>query len=367
MTKEELLYVIKNKSECEFVEYKDSYRDNDEIGEYISAISNGAALRKQEFGYLIWGVNNKTRELTDSKFNYEKEVNGGENYAHYLSRNLNPRIDVDFKEEDFDGNRVVYLEIPAADDVITEYKNVRYIRVGSSKEEMRRFPKIEKKLWNILNGDEFSVSTEESPRQDLTFKIFKIYLDEYHISYSEDNLFSNNQMVTKGGKFNYIAYMFSDQFNMSFKVAKFGGINKRSEYVFRKEFGNCCVLKAIDNVLDYMENTENIVRSYFDGKSSRRDEFLFDKRAFREAYINSVLHNDWSSKTGPSVFMFIDHLEIFSYGSPLTIQTKDEFLSGKSRPINPELAKVFMKFDKFEESGRGVTTILETYKDRANA
>lgn len=363
MTKEELLNVIKNKSECEYVEYKDSFRNDDEIGEYISALSNGAALRKQEFGYLIWGVENVTRNLTNSKFNYEKEINGGENYAHYLSRNLNPRIDIDFKEESFDGNRVVYLEIPAATDIITDYKNVRYIRVGSSKEDIRRFPKIEKKLWSILNGDEFSVYTEESPRQDLTFRIFKIYLDEYHIAYTEDNFLSNNYMLNKEGKLNYIAYMFSDQFNMSFKVVKFGGINKQSEYIYRKEFGNCCVLKAIDNVLDYMETTENIVRSYFDGKASRRDEFLFNKRAFREAYINSVLHNDWSNKTGPSVFLFKDHLEIYSYGTPLSIQTKDEFLHGKSRPINPELAKVFMKFDKFEESGRGVTTILEAYNE----
>ena len=131
MTKEKLLHIINNKSECEYAEYKDGFRDDDEIGEYISALSNGAALRKQDFGYLIWGVQDRTMKLTNSKFNYEKEVNGGENYAHYLSRNLNPHIDVEFKEEYFDSNRVVYVEIPAASDVITDYKNVRYIRVGS--------------------------------------------------------------------------------------------------------------------------------------------------------------------------------------------------------------------------------------------
>lgn len=52
---------------------------------------------------------------------------------------------------------------------------------------------------------------------------------------------------------------------------------------------------------------------------------------------------------------------IYSYGSPLDIQANDEFLSSKSKPINPELAKVFMKFDKFEESGRGVSIIFEEY------
>lgn len=111
-------------------------------------------------------------KLTNSKFNYEKEVNGGENYAHYLSRNLNPHIDVEFKEEYFDSNRVVYVEIPAASDVITDYKNVRYIRVGSSKEDIRRFPKIEKKLWKILNGNEFSLKNRRISKTRFNIQSF---------------------------------------------------------------------------------------------------------------------------------------------------------------------------------------------------
>lgn len=98
MTKEKLLHIINNKSECEYVEYKDGFRDDDEIGEYISALSNGAALRKQDFGYLVWGVQDRTMKLTNSKFNYEKEVNGGENYAHYLSRNLNHTLMLNLKK-----------------------------------------------------------------------------------------------------------------------------------------------------------------------------------------------------------------------------------------------------------------------------
>ena len=276
MIKEELLDTIKRKSENEFLEYKDSFRNIDEIGEYISALSNGAALRHQEFGYLIWGVQNVSRKILGTKFDYQSEINGGENLAHYLSRNLNPRIDVEFKEENLKGKRIVYLEIPAANDIVTDYKGIRYIRVSSSKEQIRKYPRLEKKLWNILNGDEFSVYTEEAPRQDLTFRILRIYLDEYHIPYTEDNLFSNNMMLTKANRFNWIAYMFSDQFSVSLKITKFAGVNKQSEFVFRKEFGGCCVLKAIDDLLGYMESTENLVRSYFDdGKTSRRDEFLF--------------------------------------------------------------------------------------------
>lgn len=50
-------------------------------------------------------------------------------------------------------------------------------------------------------------------------------------------------MLTDDGNFNYIAYMFSDQFDVSFKVSRFSGNNKISDFLSRKEFGGSCVLK----------------------------------------------------------------------------------------------------------------------------
>ena len=73
------------------------------------------------------------------------------------------------------------------------------------------------------------------------------------------------------------------------------------------------------------------------------------------------MYNDYSRHLGPAVYLFSDHLEIFSYGNPLTIQTKDDFLRGVSVPINPELTNIFMKIDKTEASGKGVNTIVKKY------
>ena len=43
-----------------WVEYKMNNADPQEIGEYVSALSNSAALYNQNFGLLIWGINNYT-------------------------------------------------------------------------------------------------------------------------------------------------------------------------------------------------------------------------------------------------------------------------------------------------------------------
>lgn len=79
------------------------------------------------------------------------------------------------------------------------------------------------------------------------------------------------------------------------------------------------------------------------------------------SWINACLHNDYSKHLGPAVYLFKDHLEIFSYGNPLSVQTKEDFLRGVSVPINPELTSVFMKIDKAEANGKGINTIVEKY------
>ncbi|MEA3495236.1 MAG: putative DNA binding domain-containing protein, partial [Bacteroidota bacterium] len=33
---------------------------NEQIGEYISAMSNGATISNQPFGYLVWGIDDNT-------------------------------------------------------------------------------------------------------------------------------------------------------------------------------------------------------------------------------------------------------------------------------------------------------------------
>lgn len=236
-----------------------------------------------------------------------------------------------------------------------------YKRFGTTVRSMSE-EQIEKAFIESLNLPKYSITEELSPRQDLTFRVFKIYLDSSGINYNEENFYKNNSLLTKEHKYNYQAYLLSDQCNISYKIAKWEGNTKRSTYLFKKEFGYCSILKAIDDLCSFVKSNVNQVSSYFDyGETSRRDEYLIDYNAFREGWINACLHNDYSTHLGPAVYLFNDHLEIFSYGSPLSVQSKENFLKGISKPINPELANVFMKVEKSEQSGKGINTIVKKY------
>ena len=108
-------------SEEEWFDFKDNWFELDEVGQYISALSNAAAMKSEPFGYLIWGVHDKTHELTDSRLNYHMEVKN-EPIQHYLARNITPAIYFQFDEDLIDGKRVVVLTIPAARIVPTEFR-----------------------------------------------------------------------------------------------------------------------------------------------------------------------------------------------------------------------------------------------------
>lgn len=55
-------------AETEWVEFKHNNSNPEEIGEYICAISNGAALHGKRIGYVVWGVADGTRAVVGTSF-----------------------------------------------------------------------------------------------------------------------------------------------------------------------------------------------------------------------------------------------------------------------------------------------------------
>ena len=66
--------------ETEWVEFKLNYDDPQEIGEYISALSNSAALSGKASAYLVWGVKNDTRDIIGTTFKPSVEKKAMKNW-----------------------------------------------------------------------------------------------------------------------------------------------------------------------------------------------------------------------------------------------------------------------------------------------
>ncbi len=85
-------------SETEWIEYKKNNFKPEDIGEYISALSNSACLHRKEFGYIIWGIEDQTKKIVGTDFKPRNETVKGQELENWLATNLSPRIDFEIHE-----------------------------------------------------------------------------------------------------------------------------------------------------------------------------------------------------------------------------------------------------------------------------
>lgn len=84
--------LCRSAGEAEWIEYKRNNNNPEEIGQYISALANAAALNNQPFGYLFWGVEDRTGQLVGTNFDPSTAKKGNEPLENWLLRLLEPKI-----------------------------------------------------------------------------------------------------------------------------------------------------------------------------------------------------------------------------------------------------------------------------------
>lgn len=55
-------------NETEWVEFKHNNAEPEQLGEYLSALANSAALLGKVNAYLVWGVDNETHDIVGTTF-----------------------------------------------------------------------------------------------------------------------------------------------------------------------------------------------------------------------------------------------------------------------------------------------------------
>ena len=350
------------KDEYEWFDFKENWFSKDEIGEYISAISNGAAFCGKEYGYIIWGVNDKTKEIVGTTVNFDRDIDG-EPYKHYLARKLQPSIAFETVNFDYKNERIVMLIIPAAKSTKTKYNGIDYIRIGSSKEKLARFPEYEIKLNSILmNGYPTIVNTSAPDyAQELTFEKLFLYYAAKGIELRKETFEKTLKLKTKDNKYNIMAYILSDQNDIPVRVSVFSGIDKSAPLFSVKEFGNTCIMYSMDKILEYGDAINIIQADERNRISERRDVPLFNYEAFHEAILNAFIHNKWLTLNAPQISIFTNRIEILSHGGLAIDQDESGFYSGSSLPVNEVLASIFLQLRISERSGRGVLKIVSIY------
>ena len=218
-------------------------------------------------------------------------------------------------------------------------ENGCFIRVGSAVTNMSS-----EMILNLFSKRaRNSLKNIKSPIQNLTFSTIKIYYQEKGFEVN-DNFLRKLQFYTEN--------------NVSIQFAKYAG-NDVVNLIENQDFGNCCLIKAMESILNKF-NVENKI--YTKIETPKRKEIpMFNYDCVKEIVTNALAHNDWSNGYTPKFELFDNKIVISSNGGIQEGVTQDEFLEGFSNPRNPEIMRIFRDLNFVEQLGTGIQRVLKIY------
>lgn len=365
--------LVKLPDEAEWVEFKENNDNPEEIGQYISALANSAALLGKTAAYCLWGIEDGTHRIKGTAFRPEAARVGAEPIENWILRLLEPKIEFRFHEAPVDGERVVILEISRATKNPVAFKGIEYIRVGTQKKKLKEFPEKERDLWRVFDQHPFEegVASERiSTEQTLAlldypsyFELLKIPVPETReailAALKEDELIRPSEA---GGWdiMNLGAVLFArrlDDFprlgRKAVRVIVYRG-NSRIETI-REQVGTKGYASGFEEIISLISGllpSNEVVE-----KAIRRTVPLYPDKALRELIPNALIHQDFFvTGAGPMVEIFDNRMEITNPGAPLVETAR--FIDTPPRSRNEDLASLMRRMGICEERGSGVDKVV---------
>lgn len=360
-------------TETEWVEFKKNIAEPDDIGKYISALSNSAALEGKIKAYLLWGIDDKSHDIIGTTFKPREQKVGNEELENWLLHQLSPKIGFDFIELCIDGENVVLLEIGAAFRHPVQFINVEYIRVGTYTKKLKDFQEKERELWRIFDKTPFEngIAIENLSEEDVLSLIdYPSYFNLLHIPLPESRLnilkaLESDRLLLKdeSGKWNITnlgGILFSRNLSefaslgrKAIRVIQYKGTNRI--VTIREQVDGKGYACGFERLIEYINTV--IPSNEIIGKALRKDVPMFPELAIRELVANALIHQDfYITGTSPMIEIFTNRIEITNPGIPL-VET-DRFLDSPPKSRNEALASLMRRIGVCEERGSGVDKVI---------
>ncbi|MFW6275745.1 MAG: helix-turn-helix domain-containing protein [bacterium] len=231
--------------ETEWIEFKlgKGSITNEQMGEYISAMSNGATIKNKPFGYMVWGVQDDTHEIKGTNFCFTAAKQGNQDLELWIRNMLHPKINFEVFEFDYHGQNAVLLRIPAAKGEPTHFKRKPFIRIGSNKTDLRNFPEYVRMIYNSLN--DWSAQIVESAEIN--------HLDENAIETAREKF---KERSTRASYYDKIDHWDNAKFLDKAKVTINGKITNTAILLLGKEESSHFLLPSIAEITWKLETEE---------------------------------------------------------------------------------------------------------------
>lgn len=132
------------------VEFKSNLNNPAEIGEYLSALANSAALEGRDRAWMVWGVENVSHAIIGTSFDpFSAKGEGNQSLIMWLQQGTSPRADFMFHSCEHPNGRVVMLEIHPPRSAPIAFRTVRY-----NKARITKLGRVTRSALLLLGRDE---------------------------------------------------------------------------------------------------------------------------------------------------------------------------------------------------------------------
>ena len=361
--------------EDEVVEFKKAENnfDFDDLGKYFSALSNEANLRDKDFGWLVFGVHDKTREILGTT--YKNGMKSLQKLKYDLSQHTTDRNTFrDIYELEVEGKRVLMFQIPAAPRGIPmAWQGHFYARRGESLValDMSKYEEIRRQTSDF---DWSKQIVADATITDLDEKAIKEAREGYKEHYPNqkkevdawsDEVFLNKAKLTIDGRITNTAILLLG------KPESLHYINHIGEIVWRlagkDNVGQVFTIPFLLTTTEVMHKIRNYPFKIFPNNSFLPGEGMkYDNEVILEALHNCIAHQNYAENARIIVIERENELEFRNSGG-FYDGTYEDYITGERIPKkyrNPFLAQAMANIKMIDTEGFGIHKMFVSQKDR---
>lgn len=362
--------------ECRWLEFKSNHQDPYHLGKYISALSNGACLDNQDFGYLYFGVEDNTLELLGTTFEPQKtKAKGNQDLELFLRQYISPKIN--FTIEEFhapDSKRFVVFVIPAAKGEPTKFQGTPYVRVDSSVTELTPYVDWVRQIYNSTI-DWSAVIVPEATIADLDEDAIAVARKGFYERFPDkaetakawdDATFLDKAKITINGNITRTALLLLGKEEATHYLGHIAQIVWRLRTP-TENAGNIFTIPFLLSTSKLNDSIRNYRIKIFPNNSLIPAEvWKYDNKTVLEAMHNCIAHQDYLRNERIVVTEETDQL-VFENAGSFFDGDYEQYIEGKKTPKkyrNSFLANAMVNLKMIDTQGYGIHEMFMRQRER---
>lgn len=368
--------LLKPENEC--VEFKraENNFDIDLLGKYFSALGNEANLKNRQYSWIVFGIDNKTHELTNTQFYYDDNFN---KVKKQISDNTTDNIGfIEIYSLLRNNKRVIMFQVPAASGTPINWKGFPYGRNGESLSALA--PNKIEQIKATANYDWSRQILESATIDNLDSNAIKLAREQFKIKYKGKNIADEIDNLSDADFLNKAKLTLGNKITMACMLL----LGKNEDDYLMEGYTPRMTWKLFDefNVIDYehfgipfiinVEKLKSKIRNlryrYMVNENTLfpNEVDQYDNYILRELIHNCIVHQNYKLRGNINVMEYKDKLIITNEGNFIPETIENVLKDGFSPPYyrNQFLATAMVNLNMIDTVGSGIRRVYDIQKKK---